>query len=739
MADDSPQDAFIPKNKKVEREKGTKTDYEPVNLATDEDLVKKVLPFIQTYYEKYDRERDEIEDIWDAANWMLKCGQYESTRETERARTDRNSSENQTKTKTQQVGSTMFHRNVKQLASILNEVLTAKRDPFRFKPIYNKKVFHSGEEAEDQAVQHNLLLRWSREHDDFSTKVIGLFWDLCTYGNVPIYVSWRKRGAEILDRWNKGQKKPTRKFILTDNRPDWDWVPNELFYADQNIADLQKQNCIITKCLENVSTMRGMERTGEYVNTDKIEKKHLYQGGDEDITNIREDKERNETYASTTSDDYTGTTLEFDAHCLLPIDESKPEGSRWDPENHEPKKYWVTVATQAKPEDGVCIRLERNPDPDDEYPFFMLSLFPIEKNKLYKLSPAQVIRGNYTESTTSKQQALDARTFNNNRPLMVKQGEVRMQDGSEEFTAGPDKVYEVNSMDDVKLFDQIQIQDNMNTLGYLDNDSDQALGITQVVQGTPMGGRTSSNEAEKAHRAGNRPHVMMARYVLHGLLRFYARKYIRYWHVFSTGDMILQITDDEKHPVIHPADLYGQFDIELTIVDDYIETVMQRENFSYAAQNIIPVFAPVLNLHEMGRKALSSILNWDDPELIKQDRGDLDEAKARAENKTMLEEGQYVEPQPDEDHEAMLRVHKSEELLWRPVEKDPNAARKYVQVANLPLLRQHIAETEILRQQVQPASLPAGTPAQPPENTTEGMAAGNQIAGELGAQEAATR
>ena len=337
MAEDTPLDAFVP-DAKITREQGTQSDYEPVNLADDENLVEKVLGFLQGYYDKYKRERSELEDIWDVANWMLKCGQYESTRDSERGRTDRNSSENQTKTKTQQVGSTMFHRNAKQIAAILNEVVTTKRDPFRFKPIYNPKVFESGEEAEDQAIQHNLLMRWSRDHDDFSTKVIGLFWDLATYGNVPVYVGWRKRGAEILDRWKKGQKRPTRKFILTDNRPDWDWVPNELFYADQNIADIQKQNVILTKCLENVSNLRGMERTGEYINTNKIEKKHLYRGGDEDISNIREDKERNETYDSTTSDDYTGMTIQFDAHCLLPIDETKSGSGRWDPEKNEPKK-----------------------------------------------------------------------------------------------------------------------------------------------------------------------------------------------------------------------------------------------------------------------------------------------------------------------------------------------------------------------------------------------------------------
>jgi len=709
MADN---DAFVPEDLEIVEEPIIQDELEVLNLADDEELVEKVLEHVDYYYTKYQADRDELKDLWEVADYMFKTGQNASLAETERKRLDRQD-DSLTQTKAQKCGSTLFYRQVVSIASYLVSVLNSKKDPFTFKSRYNPEIFESYEQADELANQHNLLMRWTRDADGFDTMAIDLLFQLIKYGNLPIYMSWKRKSSDILDRYSNG--KLERRRILTDNRPTLSWILNENFYADQNIGNIQDQNLILVKSLANIATLYQGKREGEYMNVDNIDKANLYQGSDDDF---RETKEDNAGYGSNTSDSNTGLLLQFDVHALLPIDPTKPKGKRWDEEKFEPKKYWVTIVTDSDPSKGICLRIERNRDPDDEYPFEMLNSIPDDTDKLYGLSLAQVLRGNYTEATVAKEQYIDQKTLATNKPLMMKRGEVYCDDG--ELKYEQDRIYNVENKDSISEFQMAPVNEPLAFLNYIDGDSDEAAFSNAVFRGEAMGGRTSSSEAVNALDSSTRPHAMMAKYVLHKLLKFYAKKGVRYWHVYGDENQVLQISDETLHPVIRPAELFGDFNVELTIVDEYEQNIMQQQSYTFAAQNIIPMFQQFLDMRGIAKDVFEKILHWDVTRYILPDIKDESINRARIAINSMMNEGVYIPPRPSDDLEAVLLEAKGERIEYRGVEDEyPNVA----------LLDRYIAEVEQLKEQKQTQ---APQPVAPSGNETPGEVVGNQIAAEQG-------
>lgn len=735
------QDSFLPTEADLKPARDAGLPFDPTNLADDEELVKEVKSFLQYKFDTYKSQRSALEEIWNAANWMVNCGQDEATRESERTRTDRTASDNSTKTKSQRVGSTLFFRQVRSLAAVLREIVTSRKDPVKLKSRYNPAIYSSPEQADEMAESHNTLLRWSGDHDGFRKKFVGFAWDLMVYGNVPVYVKWVKKHREVLDKFpvmsGKEIKKDengkpivrlARKEMITENRPDWDWLDNLNFFADQNVPEIQDQVAILIRNPENISHFIDGVREKQYINFDKITESMQYKGGD---SANQDDRARNEGMDSPPDKSNTGIYLRFTCYAQLPIDESAAKGKRWQPNKATPMRYTITLCTNEKPGEGVCLEIRRNTDPDDEYPVEMIHYLPSPKDKLYHVSLAQCLRSNYTEMTTRKQQSLDRNTLENNRPMIVKQGSVYQRTASgitNNLSFGPDAVWECDNPDkDVKEFSLGQINSNSESLNYLESDSDEAAGNNRVTRGEPMGQRTSSNEAEKAYTASSRTHIMLAEYVLEQFLTFRTRKYLRYWHCFADEDQLLRITDDPEYIGLRPYTLFGDFDIEMTLVTEYENALMQKESWTYAAQNILPLIQGQLNQRYVAQKALADVLGWDDPMLLKPDVIQETMERAKAENMAMMNDGVSVTPSPGEDIDTMLAEHEGERMLWKYIrpEDDPRAV-------NIPLLEQHIEMTRQLRAK-QPRMLPGGTPAQTSENQTEGEMAGNAIAAERGA------
>lgn len=716
-------DAFIPTEvETIPKPKNLRSIFRGANLADDPELCKMVMGYLDKYYQKYRADRSEMEELWRTMDWMWKCGQDETIRETERTRLDRQG-DDLTKTKAQKVGSTMFFKIIRSLAAQFVNVLFSKTDPFHYRSRSNPELFYSDQEAAMLANQHNLVMRWCRDQENFTVKSIEFLTQLLKYGNAPVICRWFRKSAEVLDRWpvgkdQKGKMKTKigRRDVLTDNRFTWDSINIENLYADLNIGDMQKQNCIITLSSAILNEILDGKRVGDYINVDKVNEDHLYPGSS-DNDETRRAKETNAGIDSTSSDSNTGTFLMWDSMVYLPIDDKAEIGKRWNPKTNIPRKFWVTVVKDFT--NGVVLRIERNPDPDDEMPINMIHHLPDDSDKLYHISLAQILRGNYSESTTTKEQLIDAKTMAMNRPLKAKRGEVYVDTGDLKFSS--DKIYTVENENSLTEFALAPVPQVAETLGYIDADSDEAAGNNRATRGEPMGGRTSSSEASNAYAAASLPNKMLIKYVFHQWLSWLARKGIRYWHIYAQDNQTIKITNEQGVAItVRPIELYGDFDVAIDIVDEFENNLIQEQSMSFAAQNLIPVFIDVMNKREAAKLFFDKILHTDISKIIKPDDSEQQKAEARAENTSMMD-GKNVYALPTDDHNVMLREHKAFRMMYRGAEaENPNVA----------LIDKHIEEHEFLKSQ---GARTVGNMQAAPGNETEGEVAGNAIAGEMGA------
>jgi len=729
-------DTFIPSEADVTEisEDVEQSVSEPLfpNLAEDEELVAKVKAFVGHYYDKHKSNREPLEDVWNVADWMFKCAQDDATQSVESGRTDRTSGSDDMKTtKAQKVGSSVFFREVQTLAAMFSQIINDSKTPLRLIPIYDTNTPDSSAAPIEESDTGNLLLRQTMEWDDMRRKLVELAVMLFKYGNIPVCIEWKKEYSEVLDWFTQADgitKTLQRKKVPTKNYPSLGWILPENFYFDPNIGDIQSQPCIMVKGPVGIGDILNQVEVGEYVNFDKINKSHLYRG---DTIGTKDNKEANSGLDGT-DDLTTGLFLQFDIHCMLPIDETKPKGKRWDDKKHVPKRFWITAICSEKPDDGVFVRIQRNRDPDDLYPVQVISWMPDDSDQLFKVSLAQLIRGNFSEATTSKLQAIDARTLNNNRPIKIRRGNVRMADGSENFKWDKDAVFicEQDINGDVGVEPPMQVQDNMNMLSYLDSDCDEIAGTGRVMRGEPMGGRTSSSEATNAYNAAARPHFMKFRYIFETLFGFYAR-ILRYWQVYGDEQVLIRATGNGRPTTVNPRALRVNYSTHVICVDEYEKNILQQDKFAYAARTMIPLIPPQsMDVVGILIEAFQEVLDWDISKYRLNDNSKAEAAEAKYEN-GVFAQGAYIPINADDNDDVHLNCHKSERLKYDGLEE---------QFPWLPLMDRHIAEHEFAKKNkagraamMQQAAGGMATPENPSGNQTVGEAAGNQIAAQLGA------
>lgn len=706
-----------------------------INFADNDELVEKAREIIEKQYDHNKTNRSAYEDIWRLADSMYKCGQNSSISESERQRHDRQSDgttaqANMTMTKAQKKGSTLFFRQVRTLASQIVSVVNSKPDPYRYAPIIGCDLFASDEEAYKIADQENLLNRWARKKDKFDVKVIRLMFLLAKYGNQPVYVGWNynkaKRNVRTPIRGqaqSPGQEAPIigwtfdNSMKVIDAQPTLEIIPLEDFWADAAIGDIQKQSCIVVDEYVPLSVVQQNEyANGFYYGTDRITSADKWNG-------MRDDSQvgvdRSESSGLDNDVDLTDTELykKSDVFVCLPItDEGK-----WN-EKAPMQKWWLTFVGNDLG-DAKCVRFERNPDPDDEWPFEMLHALPDDSGRLYHFGYAEALRGNYDEQSTTRQQLVDNRTLQMNKPLKAIRGEV-FQDN---LTIGKDKIFWVEKENSITDFQIADIQQNgLLHLNYFDEDANRAAGTDKSLMGEYAGARTSASEASIVAQNSTNPHIMLAKYVLHTFLEFHARKSLSLWHQYGDSDLIVSITEKGVRHRINPAEMFGEFEVEINLVDEYEQNALNIQTMTQAIQTLVPMFASVMDLPKVGADVFGKVIKGVDVTRWFKPNGNKDAIQlAERETRAMVDSGTILNPAQGEDHDSHLGVHESERVRWKGAE-DQNP--------NIQILDRHIMMTKYLKDvEGQMMAQASQMPNMMTGNQTPGEAVGNQIAGQIGA------
>jgi hypothetical protein len=740
-----PESQDIPDSAEDSGQAPLESDDQPIriNFADDPELVKKAQAAVASQYLHNRSNRMPFDIIWRVASSMYSCGQNASLVESERQRHDRQAyadsngvvdetGRDTTLTKAYKKGSTLFFRQVRTLAAQILSVLQSKPDPYKYTPILGCDSFVSDKQAYDLADQHNILARWARKKDNFDVKVTDLIFKLIKYGNVPICVGWNRNqsmrtvrvpiygapDAESGEPKIVGYKFETKPRVV-NNEPSLGVIANENFWADSAVGEIQKQSCIVVDDYVPLSEIQQDEvANGFYLNTGKITMADQW-GGQRDDYQVQEHQAVSDGLVTYPNRQDTGLFKKSDAYVMLPIDES----GKW-VENGPMRKFWLTFVGNSI-DSATCVRFERNPDPDDEWPFEMLHCLPDDSGKLYHFGYAQALRGDYDEQTTTRQQLIDNRTLQNNKPLKVIQGECYNND----LRFRKDKVFQVEKENSVTEFQVMDIQQNgLAHLAYFDEDANRAAGTDKPLMGEYAGARTSASEASIVSQNASNPHIMLAKYVLHTLLNFHARKSLALWQLYGDNDQILSLTNKNQQRKINPSELFGEYDVEIDLVDEFEQNALNVQTMTQAIQTLTPVFASVMDLNQVGQDIFGKIVKGIDVSKWFKPSGNKDAILlAQSENRGMIDSGMVLSPNAGEDHDTHLGEHSQERARWHGAE-DQNP--------NIQILDRHIAMTKMLKEQ---ESQLAGQMSQMPNamtaNQTVGQATGNAIAGQMGAMQ----
>ena len=701
------------------------------NFASEEDTTKELKEIGRTVYDRYASDREPYETIWKIVDNMYKSEQNRTLAEDKMALPDSSALRST-------AGSTLFYRTVNQFTAHYMSVYLSKPLPFKYYPIMNSSRFESSEEARQQAENHDIMARWAlkRGRDGKVTPEMAML--IYKYGGYGEMVFWNQKLRNVKTQIPQyiedidpttgeinvvlGEVKTEETLKVVDTFPEFRPFPIWNLYVDPAVGEIQDQNWVFLVDVIPLATIINGVRTGEY-DPDQVKlitEKHFWDGaiGGEH----REDEQTAEGLASSTDTTRTGMFLRWNVFCNVPIDDS----GKWDAKKNSPEAYWFTSIGNAVDE-SIPIKLEKNRDPDGEVPISWVNCMPGEPDTFYRMAPGQAIRSNYAVESTLKNQILDEQSANLLAPLIFNESAFpTITDFT--FDGSP---WPTDSSDPDKTWSRPSIGGNsqgaLGLLGYIRDDSKEALAFDRQFTGEGLGSRASASEANNVFRLSSQPPLNMIRYIMSQREYFRARKIKSYMEAFGDPEMIIAVTDDSSAIVpVSLGDIHGEFDIEINIVDEFQDNILHQQSFNEMV-GIISQSPELLQRTDMDEmlRAMWEVRKLPGSRFVKPPQDFDAKGKADEENRAMMTNGTAIEPIDGQNHNVHLVSHRAELMRWAAVEgktENPMAA-------NIPILRQHVALTE----QLAGGGAGGGSAPVGDRNQPEGPAVGNALAGPLGA------
>lgn len=698
-------------------------------LAIKEDILKEIQDEVDTNFQQYKSDREDIDDLMNIADYMYAAAQNRTLNSSEKTK-----GANLEKDPRANVGSTIFHRQVNQLASQLVNVINSQPDLVRYKTISNQLDMNSAQDGKEIAEQMQVLSRWTRRKDQFDLKIPEFGVNVFKKSTVFVMMAWKycnktlKRKAPVAKATPKDDGtvdvKIAERVVSTKvnmGYPTFKILDPKQVFADRWIPCIEEQNCVVVTEMVNRSYIANMVNEGEYDKDQyaKLDETFVWDKSDE--TDVEEESAYNRDLERSVST--PKMYRKYNVFIRLQMKDGK-----LDPEA-DPELYYLVIIGNS-PKNGLVMQVSpiSDYDPDGEIPIRVINALPDKPFELYHTSQAGVIRSGYSVDCTLLNQMVDNNSLVNDPPKTIIDGAHRVK--SWEWRPGAE--YHV---DEHGVMQPVQIRDVTQGTAILrqgiQSEMKQALATDAPMMGEYAGARTSATEFMGVNQNTKQPHLVQINYILQQFLPWWGRKIMSYWMYHGDPDVILQITDMQKTFQIAAPDSHVEFDVEVNIVQEYENDLLRQQQMGNIMQIIgsSPFFQQSehhsINPANLLKKWLNS-MNWEPSEIIDVPMGVDAEANAQYIVNTMLQTGVYQRPDPATNLAVHLRVARGEEIRWRGLEasSDPRAR-------NIALLQQYIAEaTQMMTQKsLGSQQLPGGT-----ANQTQGEAAGNEIAGELGAQ-----
>jgi hypothetical protein len=719
-------DPFIP----IDIELDAETNDRNIAGLKEEEVDDKFIAASKTEFDRFASERTEYETVWKVLDNMWKCAQNQTIVAEE---TGKGANKPSTNTERANTGATILYRMVNQGAAMFTAVRLSKDSPFQYTPIVNKRVQGSDQEMSKAAEKHNIMARWTMKKDDQDTKAMDFAIDLYKYANVAEMIFWKEEmrkkiisvpefeeelqldGTFIMrevGRTLREEVVPIASFASVEQ------IPLRNVYADINIGDIQKQNCVIILDIVSISEIIEEVRKGEYSKDQfvKLTNDHMWDGS---LGSDAEERQKAEGHESTNPPSNTNKYLRFSIFHFVPIAEGV-----WDEGKNVPAIHHGIVIGNTI-DGGVLMKLERNRDPMDMIPIHITKGKPGFRNSMYAMAFGQAIRSNYSVECTLKNQVIDEVALNLDAPILIQEGNIQ-NETSFEYDRGPWFCQDTNTAMGRAPAPNGVTAVALQLLDWIKNDSQTATGYDKPFTGESFGARTSALESGNIFRSAQQPHLADIRYGMKRE-RWYANGIKSYTEAFGSAEQIMSITDDNGNiTTVAPGELKGEFDIEINIVDEFEDSALRSQSLNEMLGIIgqFPQFLERTNIEEF------LFLMYEEKKLpasrLVHPTHDFDSLEAAERAVQTMLGGTYVQPQPNQNHSLHISVVQAEFLRWRHLNVNQagltNEEKQMIANAQL-FLPQHLEQRKLMIQS-QNAPAPAGQ-----QNQTEGEAQSNPVAG----------
>jgi hypothetical protein len=725
-----------------------------ISLTDAKDAVDKFLSHAATEYDRFKSDRDsaEIDEKAEVADAMLRCFRNRDIAAIEqREASGRPESEDAVAS----VGSVRFFRLVNQKNAQLDAAVHASEVPVTYKPIANPEVFHSAQEGADQAAVHNVLARYAWKQDRVAEKLYEEGVQLFSRGYWAWQIVWNSERKRV-KVYDPEKKKSVWKEVTVRAYPSCIPLGYDSIYADLHGGPIDNQQTVViltmtswpkiqqavkmkwfdAEAVAEIEKERGKYRWSGAEGSDMIEAQAENDG--RPLPNIGE----------------SDIVLQWDVYSYVPI-----KGSEWSDENPY-ELHWMTVlGNTLSSSAGKVVRLENDFDPDGEIPVFVGNVLPDSRDRLYHRTYAEVVRPLYSMECTLWDQ-----TFDNNHAV----NHPRVAFDSQQLNTKPeDFTFSVAAKVDIRnpreslaeFATKSTLGENISLIGQLQQQQEMAFASNQNQMGQGFGGRMAATENINISRQSQMPNIAELRYSLGKFLHWWGKKDASYWQGYAPESLVKLIADEGlKHPTYigklkegekfpEGTPIYGHFDIELTVLDEFMDDFVQ------ASQELALIQTVSTNQGLAQSKTHRVDFGFWLRDFMRRRRvrnadrivlpmGESDaHLRQREEIERMHKTGEMVPIQEGEDHAAHIAeidakiLELSPLLTIDPAELDAGqqAARNYADALVTQLLKPHRAMHEAALSQQVGAMQQGATPAAPPGGETPGMAAGGVPAAELGA------
>ena len=662
---------------------GIKPRTESLNLADEKnkELVSAVSGVVEEHISSHESLLEAEFDELDYYDYMFRCGRNT----TEKAN---NTPVKEPTASRSDVGASMFFRQVMQSAAKTYS-LQHGRDAFlKYSPISTHGVPYSQEDGKLQAVQLNTLAQWNLDQIGFDENVLMPHDIMVAKQGVSILLAnWDRRYDTRRFRIPAGYEEGTGTYktieteeieVLVKNQLDISMVNVSACRFDPTIGTIEDQECFAITNIIGMREVVGMVKAG-YWTQETMNKLTESTRWDGQAGDMRKSSNAENADITEQSNDKTGKFLLWRIWINLPIDDS----GKLDEKTVIPQRYICDYIGNTI-SDAVCMRIERNDDPDDEIPAIAVFDYPDSSGRFFHISKGHVLKNNYAVETTVVNQMLDNSSLKNNLPTVERKGAVVTRPKA--WGRGVRFVVRNSATDDIR---EMSIGDNTQTslaiLNYIKEDSKMAIHTDPAQMGEGLGARATATEASGVMKLSAAPSVMNAQYITKQTFSWIGRKFASYVKAFSLPEQVIQITDS-KSPIqdIRPSEIYGQFDVRVDVVDEVVNDIMEENKISqdfllFSQNQALGAMVDMKGLLEeyFIRRYKKSFIS-----------GEVDfdaRSKAAQENEMMMREGIPAKREEGQNDRIHLESHRAEKLRYMGIE-DTEIAQ------HLELVDKHILE-----------------------------------------------